>query len=130
MINRGLILKYAIFVNFFIKGNPTFYFNNTTTISNLLMTNTFRTGRVSGSNFLKINEDFHKDITLQCHNQDSNNVTKWELPGIKKGKPVLINGDLFLKDLQKKDSGEYTCSTEEDKILFKYQLSVNSKFSV
>lgn len=54
-------------------------------------------------------------------------MIKWEIPG-REGKEVLPNGDLFLQNLQKNDSGEYRCSiAREDKIVSKIHLNVNSK---
>ena len=75
----------------------------------------------------EISADIHENITLSCHNTDPNNVIKWVKAG-RDGKTMLHNGDLFLQDLRRNDSGEYICSiASEDKILSKIKLDVKSK---
>ncbi|KAK7579812.1 hypothetical protein V9T40_000441 [Parthenolecanium corni] len=84
--------------------------------------------RIASDDFVfeKIFADIHQNITLSCHNIDPSIVIKWEKSG-REGKEVLPNGDLFLQDLQKNDSGEYRCSiVREDKIVSKIHLNVNT----
>lgn len=87
------------------------------------------TGIFSSDDFVleKVSADIYKNVTLSCHSTDPSVVIKWEKPG-RDGKEVLPNGDLFLQNLQKNDSGEYKCSiANEDKILSRIHLNVNSK---
>ncbi|XKL67727.1 hypothetical protein PGB90_003218 [Kerria lacca] len=105
MLNRVIILKYAIFFCFIVE--------------NKLCIPELTSGEVYDA-------DFRKNITLPCFHDNLKEVIKWEKPG-REGKEVSQNGDLLLYNLQKNDSGEYKCSiANEDKILSKIYLNVKT----
>lgn len=81
--------------------------------------------------FVKLDADFNTNVTLPCkkHSQEVN--IKWVRTG-KKSLHILPNGDLFLANLEKQDSGEYKCMTDRndldnDEVLSRIHLNVKSK---
>ncbi|KAL6590099.1 hypothetical protein ACP70R_050173 [Stipagrostis hirtigluma subsp. patula] len=73
----------------------------------------------------EIVRDFNTNVTLPCRNTQ-NEVIRWEKEG-KISKQVLPNGDLFLENVQRNDSGLYQCSTAaQDEILSRIRLVIHS----
>lgn len=84
------------------------------------------------SPLIRIDADFKNNLTLQCDKGPDEINVKWVRTG-KRSVIVLPNGDLFIANLEKKDSGEYKCiadisDTEDDEVLSRFHLNVKSTY--